>query len=244
MDVGAGGAARDAWLRADVVRCAVMGASVTAVDLRLDTWPGHLPGQYVEVRDDPRRDVHRFSIANPHTPGQTEIQLVAASRLLRGVTAGSTLEVRGPAGAGLAWNDDATASSPLLLVAGGTGIVPLMAIARAWRRRPSRPRLKLLYSARSADDLVYPQELRDLGREDDGDVVTILTRHAENGRSRVGRLSALDLELYGIPPADAPECFVCGPASFVEDVARMLVQAKHPAISIHTEWDVIGGGES
>ncbi|WEG09176.1 hypothetical protein PU630_01030 [Microbacterium horticulturae] len=232
------------WLTAEVSSRSSLGENITQLELRVPDWPGHLPGQYVEVRPDAGSDVRRFSIANPHTAGSSRIHLVAVSDVLRGLAVGSFIEVCGPEGEGLRWDADATASRPLLLIAGGTGVVPLIAIAREWRRRAERSRLTLLYSVRSAGDVVYGSELEELDAEDDGTAVTVITRRGAEGSrvARPRRLSALDLELYGIAPSENPECFVCGPPSFVEDVARMLVQAKHAAVRIHTEWDVFVGG--
>jgi len=223
----------------------ILCAGIAEVTLRVEDWPGHLPGQHVNVRLD-SGEGRRFSIANPSMVGENDIQLAVKSELLQALSIGQQVAVRGPLGDGLVWNADPLNLRPLLLIAGGMGIVPMMAIARTWRRRPSRPRMRVIYSVRSADDIVYSDELRALDTLSDAGVEIIYTRSpAEDGGKRiVGRLSALDLEVYGIPATDHPECYVCGPESFVEDVARMLVQTKHLATSIHTEWDVALKGAS
>jgi len=217
------------------------------VVLEVPSWPGHLAGQYLNVRlpsQDRWARPHSFSIATPPTAtGEPAVQLRIAVRadLFAAVPVGATLQVEGPKGDRMAWRPESTGDRPLLLIGGGTGIVPLMSIVHAWTTQPQRARLQVIYSVRTLGRQLYADELARIGELPEAEVVTIVTR-GEYGPERLGRgggrLSAIDLEVFGLPPGSEPECFVCGPVSFVESVTRMLVQTKHPAVRIRTEWDV------
>lgn len=231
-----------AWhtVRARAVRPLVDG--VVELGLEVPGWPGHLAGQYVEIRradDAPDVASHYFSIANPHHTGPSDLELAVGSDAFASVGPGERFLVRGPLGDGLVWDPECTGLRPLLLIGGGTGIVPLLSIARVWRHRLPRPHLQFIVSVRDLGHRLYTDELADLDAQPDAEVTTIVTRRDPmRPELRSGRLSALDLELHGIRPEDLPECFVCGPTGFVESVVRMLAQTRHPATSIHTEWDV------
>jgi len=219
-----------------------------AATLALDVpdWPGHRAGQHVDVRltaEDGYQAQRSYSIASaPEQPGLA----LTVERLDDGevspylvdeVRAGDELELRGPIGGWFTW--EASQGGPLLLVAGGSGLVPLMAMARHRRLVGSDARLRLLLSARTAADVLYAGELAELGEA----VVITYTRRAPDGwTGPTARLDAAALERHGIPPADAPHVFVCGPTAFVEAVADGLLAAGHEPDRIRTERFGATGG--
>ena len=233
------------WRTATVRSVEDLAVDVSEVVLEVPSWPGHRAGQFVEVRLPGAgrwERAHSYSIANAPTASEsTSVRLAVPSGALAGVPVGSALHVNGPRGERLAWHPDDTGMRPLLLIGGGTGIVPLLAIAKSWAEQPERGRLQMIYSVKSLDRRLYDIDLDALATQPGADVATIVTGEGpapvRRGRGG-GRLSALDLELFGLLPSAEPECFVCGPTSFVESVTRMLVQTKHSAARIRTEWDV------
>jgi ferredoxin-NADP reductase len=126
--------------------------------------------------------------------------------------------------------------APVLLVAGGSGVVPLMAMIRA-RSGVSRAPFRLIYSVRTPEDRIYADELRRRAVDDGGlDVAWVHTRTAPNGDRRTpGRLRAEDLAAHGWPPEFEPTCYVCGPTGFVEAAATLLQAGGHDPARIRTE---------
>jgi NAD(P)H-flavin reductase len=210
-----------------------------AIEIRLSvsSWTGHLAGQYFELRTS-MIGSRWFSIANAPEGGLGDIEFVVASETMRSLEVGDEVEVLGPLGDGLAWQQLPGRHEPLLLIAGGMGIVPLMSIAREWLRHSVRAPLRLVYSVRTPELLLYPRELSEISAQEDCVVTVVYTRQSP-GRNRPdrapSRLSAVDLYRLAGPLTEQPECFVCGPASFVDDIAEMLVRRGHPLDSIHTE---------
>jgi ferredoxin-NADP reductase len=147
---------------------------------------------------------------------------------------GDQLELRGPIGGYFAW--DVSAGGPLLLVGGGSGIVPLRAILRHRVASGSDVAVRLLASWRAAGDIIYAAELERLGQLDHVDVVHTLTRDAPEGWSgRRGRIDEKMLAEAGWEPKAAPLSFVCGPTGLVEAVATSLVALGHGPERIKTE---------
>jgi ferredoxin-NADP reductase len=148
---------------------------------------------------------------------------------------GDELEVRGPLGGWFVWRPQQT--EPVLLVAGGSGVVPLMAMARARGQAGSRAPFRLVYSVRTAADVYYAEELHRRIRDDRGlDVSVLYTRAAPEGSARPPRrIDATDLAELGWPADLGPRCYVCGSTPFVETVADLLVGAGHDPARIHTE---------
>lgn len=145
---------------------------------------------------------------------------------------GDLLEVRGPVGGWFVWRPEQT--EPVLLVAGGSGLVPLMSMIRSRGTAGSRAPFRLVCSTRTPDDLLYTAELRRgaLGL----DVTYLYTRSAPaQSRRPVGRLTADDLARHGWPPDFEPTCYVCGPTGFVEKAAALLVALGHQPGRIRTE---------
>jgi ferredoxin-NADP reductase len=228
---------------------AVRDETPTTRTLVLDVpdWPGHLAGQHADVRltaPDGYRAQRSYSIANAFDEGAgTTVELTVqtvpdgeVSPYLTGVYAvGDPIEIRGPVGGWFVWRPTDTA--PALLIAGGSGIVPLMAMIRARRQARSRVPFRLIYSVRSPEDVIYADELRRRVRDDFGlDVALIHTRKApEEARRPAGRIGLPDVTTNGWPVDFAPACYVCGPTGFVETVADILVALGHDTTRIRTE---------
>jgi ferredoxin-NADP reductase len=223
---------------------AVRDETPTARTLVLDVegWPGHRPGQHVDVRltaPDGYSTQRSYSVANAADGTTVELTVQRiddgeVSPYLTDVFAvGDLVELRGPVGGWFVWRDTDTA--PVLLVGGGSGVVPLMAMIRARAAAGSRVPFRLLYSVRAPQDVLYADELRRRVRDDHGlDVTLVYTRSSPDGKP-VGRMSVATLNTHGWPADFAPTCFVCGPTGFVETVADALVALGHDPRRIRTE---------
>lgn len=207
-------------------------------------WPGHLAGQHVDVRltaEDGYTAQRSYSIAAPADGDRVEltVQRVADGEvspyLTEVLSVGDAVEIRGPVGGWFVWDRDDP--RPVLLVAGGSGIAPLMAMIRARRAAAIRTPFRLIYSVRAPDERFYAGELRELARHADGlDVAYVFTRTVPRGWARSpGRISAADITAHGWPPDFDPSCFVCGPTGFVETVADTLIAVGHDSARIKTE---------
>jgi ferredoxin-NADP reductase len=202
--------------------------------LDVDGWEGHRAGQHVDVRltaEDGYQAERSYSIASGPDDGKLEltVELIedgeVSPYLVGELHHGDTFELRGPIGGWFAW--DPAEGGPLLLVGGGSGVVPLRSMLRA---RPADVPARLIYSARTLEDVIYRDELEALG----DDVVLTLTREQRDG-IRSGRVDADLLREAGFAPAQAPRIFVCGPTPFVEAVASELVELGHPPERVKTE---------
>jgi ferredoxin-NADP reductase len=205
-------------------------------------WPGHLPGQHVDVRltaPDGYSTYRSYSLAQPDRVELTVERLAegeVSPCLYDTLSVGDEIEIRGPVGGWFVWRS--SARRPVLLLAAGSGIVPLMAMIRARRKEGSRTPFQLLYSMRSPESGYYEEELR---RPEPGlDVGYLYTREAPEGWPRPpGRLAASDLSRHPGPadsdPDSDPDCFVCGPTGFVEAAADLLVARGQDPRRIKTE---------
>jgi ferredoxin-NADP reductase len=211
-------------------------------------WPGHLAGQHVDVRltaEDGYTAQRSYSLAAPADGDTVELTVQdvpdgeVSPYLTEVLAVGDPVEIRGPVGGWFVWRP--TDPAPVLLVAGGSGIVPLMAMVRAHRRAQARTPVRLIHSVRTPADRYYAEELR---RDHPGLGVTHLyTRQApDTAGRRPGRLTIVDLNTYGWPADLAPDCFVCGPTGFVEKAAGILVNLGHAAHKIKTERFGPSGG--
>jgi ferredoxin-NADP reductase len=155
---------------------------------------------------------------------------------------GDPLELRGPIGGYFAWPADS--STPVLLVGGGSGVVPLMAMARSWITERSKAPMRLIYSTRSPDTLLYAGELAGIAARGDGLTADIVyTRSAPTGwAGRPGRLDATRLRDLAGPADPAGLVFVCGPTGFVESIARALTGLGYRPGQIRTERFGPSGG--
>jgi ferredoxin-NADP reductase len=215
--------------------------------LDIPDWPGHRAGQHVDVRlvaEDGYQAQRSYSIAS--SPESTRVSLTierlddgeVSPYLCDVLGVGDGLEVRGPIGGYFVW--DVTQGGPLLLVAGGSGVVPLMAMLRHYVAADRSVRagipVRLLYSARTVDDLIYRDELQQLTEIPEIHVALALTRGAPEGwtgyRRRIDRGM---LEEVGWPSAEHPRAFVCGPTPLVESVANLFVELGHDPARIRTE---------
>ena len=232
------------WRIADVVATVDETPTVRTLSLLVPGWPGHRPGQHLDVRltaPDGYRAQRSYSIA---TPADGERLDISVERLENGevspylngeLRVGDQLELRGPIGGYFVWepSDD----TPVLLVGGGSGVVPLMAMARARRRVRSTVPMRWLSSSRTLADVVYRAELEELGAAGDGfELFQTLTRDApEDWTGFRGRIDERRLAEIAWPPETGARIFICGPTSFVEAVAGLLVGLGHPAATIKTE---------
>jgi ferredoxin-NADP reductase len=217
---------------------------VKTLVLALPEWPGHLPGQHVDVRltaEDGYQAQRSYSISSAPEDGSPLMLTIErlddgeVSPYLAGeVQVGDQVELRGPIGGYFVWDVDKT--DPLLLVAGGSGICPLMAMLRHRAVRSSDVPVRLLYSSRSLEDVIFGAELDRLAAGKAIDVTLTLTRARPPGWTGYGRrIDAEMLAEVAWPPSTAPLVFVCGPTPFVESVASTLVALGHDPGRIKTE---------
>jgi ferredoxin-NADP reductase len=239
------------WQLAEVREIVVETWRVKSLVLRPSSWLGHRPGQHVDIRltaDDGYQAQRSYSIASP--PEDDLLSLTVervengeVSQYLVGeLRAGDRFELRGPIGGYFVWT--VAIGGPLCLIAGGSGIVPLMAMLRHRDRWNGRVPAVLLYSSRTLEDVIYHEELDALARGDRHlRVVHTLTRRQPEGwtgyRRRVDR--ALLAEVC-FPPEQSPHIFICGSTPFVEEVSRLLVELGHDPAAIRTERFGPSGG--
>jgi ferredoxin-NADP reductase len=232
---------RLAWRVATLVERRAETATASTLVFAVPGWPGHLAGQHVDVRltaEDGYSTQRSYSLAAPADGDRVEltVQEVAGGEvspyLAEVLSPGDPVELRGPVGGWFVWRPADPA--PVLLVAGGSGIVPLMAMVRARRAAGSRVPFRLLYSVRSPAELYYAAELR---RPEPGlDVTYAYTRVAPDGwPAPPRRLGVAAVNTAGWPPDFEPACFVCGPTGFVETVADILVGLGHDPRRVRTE---------
>ncbi|MFC9995997.1 ferredoxin reductase [Nocardia sp. NPDC127526] len=230
------------WQPAELLAAHVETPSARTLTLRIPGWPGHLPGQHLDVRltaPDGYRAERSYSLSAPAAGDTVEITIQrvpdgeVSGYLVDHFPVGALIEVRGPIGGWFVWNP--AADGPVTLVAGGSGIVPLAAMLRARRKSANPSRFRLIYSLRDPDDLYFREEL--LGTDTpDLDLFLAYTRSTPPGFTRpAGRLTAEEIAAYALPPAPDVTCFVCGPTPFVEFAAAALVSAGHDPAMIKTE---------
>jgi ferredoxin-NADP reductase len=239
------------WQRAEVREIMVETFRVKSLLLRLTGWQGHLPGQHVDIRltaEDGYQAQRSYSIASPP---EDELLTLTVEQVDNGevspylvgdLRAGDQFELRGPIGRYFVWT--VATRGPLCLMAGGSGIAPLMAMLRHRDRRKVRSPALLLYSSRSLEDVIYRVELDAMARRDpDLRVVNTLTRKQPQGwMGHRGRIDKALLAEACFPPEQNPKIFVCGPTPFVENVSRLLVELGHDPLSIKTERFGPSGG--
>jgi ferredoxin-NADP reductase len=217
-------------------------ARTKSIALDIKDWSGHRAGQHVDVRltaEDGYQAQRSYSIASAP---DDDVVVLTVERLDDGEVSpylvdelqpGDELELRGPIGGYFVW--EASFGGPLLLVAGGSGVAPLHSILRHHRAIGSTVPVRLLYSARSLDEVIYRQELIRMST-DAVDIRFTLTREQPEGWQGYGR--RIDPELLGEvawPPSAQPLIYACGPTAFVETAANALVALGHDPDRIRTE---------
>ncbi len=239
------------WRPATVASVRPESPAARTVVLQVPGWPGHQAGQHVDIRltaDDGYTASRSYSIASV---ADGELVEVTVERLDDGevspylvdvVAPGDRLEVRGPVGGWFVWRPEQV--EPVLLVGGGSGVVPLMSMVRRHVGAGSSARLRLVYSLRDPDATLYRDELARLAAG--GLSLTyVYTRRTPEGWPRPpGRLDAGLLAASAFPPAESPTSYVCGPTGFVETVADLLVDAGHDPRRVRTERFGPSGGSS
>ncbi len=216
---------------------------VRSIVLEPPTWPGHRPGQHVDVRltaEDGYQAQRSYSIASAPEDDQLVLTVErledgeVSPYLVDELRPGDAVELRGPVGGYFVWED--SYGGPLLLLGGGSGVVPLRAMLRHHRAVGSTVPVRLLYSARTLDAVIYRDELSGLGADDVIDVRFTLTREQPKGWPGYAR--RIDRELLADvawSPNAQPLTYVCGPTSFVETAANELVALGHDPRRIRTE---------
>jgi ferredoxin-NADP reductase len=203
-------------------------------------WTGHRAGQHLDIRltaEDGYQASREYSIASaPGEPISITVERLddgeVSPYLTEELRTGDGIELRGPVGGYFVW--DVEKGGPLLLVAGGSGVVPLRAMLRHRRRSGSDVPVRLLYSSRTLEDVIYREELD--GAADGIQVVHTLTRAQPPGWAGYARrVDAAMLGEVAWASDDEPLAFVCGPTSFVEAVAGGLVELGYPPASVKTE---------
>jgi ferredoxin-NADP reductase len=232
------------WLVAEVAESITETPRVRTLVLDVPGWQGHRAGQHVDVRltaDDGYQAERSFSLGSaPGEPPALTVERLedgeVSPYLVDDVIPGDRFELRGPIGGYFVWDADGSAD-PLLLIAGGSGVVPLMSMIRHRRGSGSSVPTRLLYSSRTLDEVIYRDELDALAARDDGlEVVYTFTRESPPGWTGYARRVDIDLlREVAIAPQDDPRVFVCGPTSFVEAVADNLVALGHRPGRIRTE---------
>ena len=229
------------WRTATVAQVIEESPSARTLVLDVPEWPGHRAGQHVDVRltaEDGYQAERSYSIAS--APESSTLQLTVeviadgevSPYLGQEVRAGDRLEVRGPIGGHFSWT--VSDGGPLLLIAGGSGLVPLMSMLRHRAEQASEVQTRLLVSARSQDDLLYRAELGTLEPATGLTVLQTYTRTAPPGWA--GWQRRIDAAMVAdVDPGPAALCFVCGPTPFVEGVTQLLVAAGHEHHRIHAE---------
>jgi ferredoxin-NADP reductase len=231
------------WLIAEVADAVQETPRVRTLLLDVEGWAGHRAGQHVDVRltaEDGYQAERSYSIASaPGEPLAITVELLddgeVSPYLVEEARERDRFEIRGPIGGYFVW--DGADDAPLLLVAGGSGVVPLMSMIRHRTRTADRTPTRLLYSSRGYEDVIYRAELDRLAESDDGlDVFHTLTRSQPEGWTGYARrIDAQILEEVAWPVAESPRVFVCGSTRFVDTAADGLVAMGYPPESIRTE---------
>jgi ferredoxin-NADP reductase len=233
------------WLPATVSGLRWENLAVKTITFEVCGWPGHLAGQHVDIRltaDDGYAAQRSYSIgsaAGSETRLQLTVERVQGGEvspfLLDELRAGDSIELRGPVGGYFTWSPGR--ADPLLLIAGGSGIVPLMSMLRTRAASAAPAPARLLYSSRSEEHIIYGRELGRLHAARDGFVLNhTLTRAApESWTGDRGRLGREMLTRRAFAPAERASTFICGPTPFVEVVTEHLLAIGHAEDRIRTE---------
>jgi ferredoxin-NADP reductase len=230
------------WMTASIREVIEETPRVRTLVLDVPDWPGHRAGQHVDVRltaEDGYQAQRSYSIASapdaPHVALTVEMLVdgEVSSYLAGEARAGDKIELRGPIGGYFVWT--ASLGGPLFLVAGGSGVVPLMAMLRHRAAAESDVPATLLYSSRSFDDIIYRAELERLAGQGVNLVLTLTRTQPAGWGGFKRRIDRAMLESAGFAPAAKPRIFVCGPTLLVESAASALRDLGHAPQLIKTE---------
>jgi ferredoxin-NADP reductase len=237
------------WQLATLVEVVVETPHVKTLVFDVPSWPGHRAGQHVDVRltaEDGYQAERSYSIAS--AADGTRVALTVqrlddgevSPYLTEELRQGERIELRGPIGGYFVW--EPSDGGPLLLVAGGSGIVPLMAMVRARAAVHDVTETRLLYSSRSQGDVIYRSELEHLSGNGLTVVHTLTDSRPTGWTGYARRVDAAMLAEVAPSPAERPRFFICGPTPFVEAVAEALITLGHDARAIKTERFGPSGG--
>ncbi|WP_295789144.1 FAD-binding oxidoreductase [uncultured Microbacterium sp.] len=230
------------WHVATVVETRPETSTARRITLEAPTWPGNDAGSHVDVRltaPDGYQASRSYSLASSGEGTRLTLAVdevpdgEVSPFLVRELREGDRIEVHGPLGAFFVWtpSDD---PSPVQLIAGGSGVVPLFAMASAHDDAADASEFRLLYSVRSPGDVFFAQELRSLATSIALEVV--YTRAAPpDSPTPVGRLTPERLRALVLPAERAPRVYVCGPTPFVEAVSQWLLADGHDPARVRTE---------
>jgi ferredoxin-NADP reductase len=217
-------------------------AHASTLVLEVPDWPGHLAGQHLDVRltaEDGYQAERSYSIASAPEDGAVEITVEriedgeVSPYLTEGLAPGDQLELRGPIGGYFTWR--AGLEGPLVMLAGGSGVVPMRAMLRHRAATNAGAPATLLLSAQHLDDVIYREEL-DAAAAGGVEVRLTLTRGAPPGWDGYSRRVDREMLTEVVPdPSTGTRVYVCGPTPFVESVADQLVALGHRAAMIYTE---------
>jgi ferredoxin-NADP reductase len=234
---------RLAWREATISAIRQETPSVKTLVLEVPGWPGHAAGQHVDIRltaEDGYQAQRSYSIASaPETP---ELELTVeriddgevSPYLTEDARPGDGFELRGPIGGYFVWRPGG--AEPILLVGGGSGLVPLMAMLRHRRDTGDETDARLLLSERTLEDVIYRDELEDLASGSVQVGITLTRGEAPPGwEGWTRRIDRDMLTELGPEPSLRPRAYVCGPTPFVEEAARLLVELGHEPARVHTE---------
>lgn len=234
-----------AWLIATVTDIRSESTTAKTIAFNVPDWPGHLAGQHIDLRlsaEDGYVAQRSYSLASPAGKSATiEITVERVPNgevspfLLEELRLGDQLELRGPIGGYFAWSTPGM--RPLMLIAGGSGVVPLMAMLRTRHLAQDHGQARLLYSSRSVDQILYGAELEQLSTSPGAPaIIHTLTRGTPPGwTGEHGRVDRTMLARQAIAASEEPDNFVCGPTMFVEAVADHLLSLGHAEARIRTE---------
>jgi ferredoxin-NADP reductase len=236
------------WQLGKVVEIRLETPKVKSLILDLPDWTTHLPGQHVDVRltaEDGYQAQRSYSIASPP---EDKFLMLTVERIDDGevspyltdeLRVGEQIELRGPIGGYFVWNarEEKSDGSPLFLVAGGSGIVPPMAMIRHRANSNSKVPTKLLYSSRSYAEVIYREELDHISANDSSLHVihTLTKRQPQNWMSYGRRIDRAMLADTAWRPAEKPIAFTCGPTALVETVANHLLELGYEPERVKTE---------
>jgi ferredoxin-NADP reductase len=246
------------WRKATLIGLHSQSRHSRTLALRVPGWPGHLPGQHVDVRltaADGYSAQRSYSLAEPATPNRAAITVdllphgEVSPYLAETMEVGDELDVRGPIGGWFVWEpgDPAIGNGPVLLIAGGSGVVPLVTMLRARRRAGDLTPTLLVYSLRGPRDLMYGPELQEMSARPDAtqadatpgsaDVRLVYTRTVPPDHRRpAAHLAVEDLRLPDAWPRPlAARVYVCGPSGFVDHATDLLRRVGYPDDRIRTE---------